>query len=37
MLYCILSQAEFIHGVAAIDGSITGVEHWWIGLTDLGR
>jgi hypothetical protein len=30
-------QAEFIHGVAVIDESFSGIDHWWIGLTDLGR
>lgn len=30
-------QAEFIHGVAIIDESFSGIDHWWIGLTDLGN
>jgi hypothetical protein len=29
-------QADFIHGVAVIDESFSGIDHWWIGLTDLG-
>jgi hypothetical protein len=33
----VFRQAEFIHGVAVIDGSYSGIDHWWIGLTDLGR
>ena len=30
-------QAEFIHGIAVIDESFSGIDHWWIGLTDLGK
>ena len=30
-------QAEFLHQLAAVYEITTGIEHWWIGLTDLGR
>jgi hypothetical protein len=30
-------QADFLHEVASIDGSLSGIYHWWIGLSDLGR
>ena len=30
-------QAEFIHGVAVIAETFSGIDHWWIGLTDLGK
>jgi len=30
-------QAEFLHGVAVIDETFSGIDHWWIGLTDLSR
>ncbi len=32
-----IRQADYISQVAAIDGSLSGIEHWWIGLTDLGK
>jgi hypothetical protein len=30
-------QAEFLHQLAAVYEITTGIAHWWIGLTDLGR
>jgi hypothetical protein len=35
--YFLFRQADYISQVAAIDGSLSGIEHWWIGLTDLGK
>jgi hypothetical protein len=35
--YFVFRQADYISQVAAIDGSLSGIEHWWIGLTDLGK
>jgi hypothetical protein len=32
----IFSQADYLHDVAAIYGSLSGIENWWIGLSDLG-
>ncbi len=29
-------QAEFLHQLAAVYEITTGIEQWWIGLTDLG-
>ncbi len=35
---CILHrQGEFLHDLAAIYESITGIDHWWIGLSDVGE
>jgi len=36
-LISLLRQAEFLHGVAVINEGFSGIDHWWIGLTDLGR
>jgi hypothetical protein len=30
-------QGEFLHDLAAIYESITGIDHWWIGLSDIGK
>jgi hypothetical protein len=30
-------QAEFLHQLAAVYEATTGIAHWWIGLTDIGR
>jgi len=30
------SQAEFLNDAALIYESITGIAHWWIGLSDMG-
>jgi len=29
-------EAEFLHEVATIEESFTGIGYWWIGLTDMG-
>jgi hypothetical protein len=33
----IFIQAEFLHDVAMVLGSLTEIDHWWIGLTDIGK
>ncbi len=30
-------QAKFLHDVAEIYESTSGIDHWWIGLSDLGK
>jgi hypothetical protein len=30
-------QGEFLHDLAVIYESITGIDHWWIGLSDVGE
>ncbi len=30
-------QAEFLHEIAAGYEAETGLDHWWIGLTDLSK
>ena len=30
------SQAEFLHDLAVLDQSFSGIQYWWLGLTDLG-
>ncbi len=29
-------QGEFLHGLAVVYANIYEIDHWWIGLTDLG-
>jgi hypothetical protein len=36
LLLFFFSQAEYLHEVATIYESFTGVDHWWIGLSDVG-
>jgi hypothetical protein len=31
------SQAEYLHDEALVYESFTGIDHWWIGLSDVGR
>jgi hypothetical protein len=30
------SQAEYLQDVGEIIESISGIDHWWIGLSDIG-
>ncbi len=30
-------QGEFLHDLAVIYESIIGIDHWWIGLSDVGK
>jgi hypothetical protein len=27
---------EFIHDIAVLDQTFSGIGYWWLGLTDLG-
>jgi hypothetical protein len=36
MFFSFFSQAEYLQEVASIYESLTGVDHWWIGLSDVG-
>jgi hypothetical protein len=35
--YFLSRQAEFLHEIAAGYEAETGLDHWWIGLTDLSK
>ncbi len=37
ILFCVSRQAEFLHEIAAGYEVETGLDHWWIGLTDLSK
>jgi hypothetical protein len=30
-------QAEYLHDIANIYADISGIDRWWIGLSDLGK
>ncbi len=30
-------QGEYLNEIGAVYENIYGIDHWWIGLTDLGR
>ena len=30
-------KGEFLHGIANVYQTIAGIDHWWIGLSDLGK
>jgi hypothetical protein len=31
------SQARFLYGMAKLAQSFTRIDHWWLGLTDMGK
>jgi hypothetical protein len=37
ILFFLSRQAEFLHEIAAGYEAETGLDHWWIGLTDLSK
>jgi hypothetical protein len=37
MYYWYPRQAEFLHEMAVLYEIISGIDQWWIGLTDLGK
>jgi hypothetical protein len=37
LLFYFSSQAEFLQDVGEIIESISGIDHWWIGLSDIGE
>jgi hypothetical protein len=37
MYYLYPRQAEFLHEMAVLYEIISGIDQWWIGLTDLGK
>jgi hypothetical protein len=35
--FIVSSQAELLHYIGEVILSITGINHWWIGLSDIGE
>jgi hypothetical protein len=35
--FIVSSQNELLHFIGEVILSITGIDHWWIGLSDIGE
>ena len=37
LLFFVIRQSEFLNELTILEAELTGINHWYIGLTDLGN